>query len=147
MGTTTYVFMENWQKLSFNYQQIPSSSVLLYIASIWHEEFTWLLWPHGGQKSGQFKGTDRKTDSDITSVYYMSRYYRNSLHLPSDKLFISCLYIYINTSVNNWHSPPYFYTKTTFTLVHICRMDFPIIIIWASPLSILGESEVFFHFL
>ena len=31
-------------------------------------------------------------------------------------------------------------------LTHICRMDFPIIIIWTSPLSILGESGVFFHF-
>ena len=32
-------------------------------------------------------------------------------------------------------------------LTHICQMDFPIIIIWMSPLSILGESGVFFHFL
>ena len=29
---------------------------------------------------------------------------------------------------------------------HICRMDFPIIIVLTSPLSILGESGVFFHF-
>ena len=31
-------------------------------------------------------------------------------------------------------------------LTFICWMDFPIIIIWMSPLSILGESGIFFHF-
>ena len=38
--------------------------------------------------------------------------------------------------------------RPAISLTHICRMDFPIIIIWTSPLSILGESGVFlFHFL
>ena len=31
-------------------------------------------------------------------------------------------------------------------LTHISQMDFTIIIIWTSPLSIVGESGVFFHF-
>ena len=32
-------------------------------------------------------------------------------------------------------------------LTHICQMDFPTIIIFTSPLSILGESGVFFTFI
>ena len=32
-------------------------------------------------------------------------------------------------------------------LTHMCRMDFPIHIIWMSPFSILGESGVIFHFI
>ena len=39
-----------------------------------------------------------------------------------------------------------FYSLVYECLTHICQMDFPVIIIWMSPLSILGESEVFFHF-
>ena len=31
-------------------------------------------------------------------------------------------------------------------VTHIFRMDFPLIIIWTSPISILGESGLFFHF-
>ena len=61
----------------------------------------------------------------------------------------SIVYIYNNTTVrllapnneNGYDSGYAIYTGTG-TLTHICRMDFPIISIWVSPLSFLGALGV-----
>ena len=41
---TTYLFMKNWQKLSFNYHQIPSLSVLLVILDAVLGLHSFLVW-------------------------------------------------------------------------------------------------------